>query len=118
MKIGIRLIKEKELSAASFETEYIEDAEYVFRDDKPKSAEVFIFTKNPIDKDRKIIRGRSIIEYKNSMDDIQIIEDDNKKYNYIYLLPGMWLFDTHNCVIEYDNGDLDKIRDYLSKYDS
>lgn len=114
MKIGIKLTVEDRSSAAF---EYIEDAEYIFRDDKPKLVDVFIFTKNPISNDRKIIRGRSMIKYNDDISDIQIIEDDGREYNYVYLLPGKWLFDVYNNIIEYGNEDLNIVKDYLSKYD-
>lgn len=119
MKIGIRFIKKSELNVSSCQFEFTEDAELTFRDeeDKPKSVELFIFTKNPISSDKRIIRLRPMVEYKGNTSDIQIIEDDGKECNYVYTAPGEWQFDIPNNIIEFDNGDLKIIKDYLSKYD-
>lgn len=119
MKIGIRFIKESELKVSSCQSEFIEDAELMFRNekDKPKPVELFIFTKNPISSDKRIIRSRPMVEYKGNTSDIQIIEDNNIGCNYIYTAPGRWQFNILNNIIEFDNGDLKTIKDYLSKYD-
>ena len=110
MKIGIKPI----ITSKSAKFEYVENAEYMFKDIIPESVEVFIFTNNPISIK---IRERSITELKENIDieDIKIISDNGKNNNYIYLLPGVWNFDSYNNTIL--DKEFEEIKDYLDKYD-
>ena len=113
MKIGIKFIV---IDSNSSEFEYVENAEYMFRDNISENTkvEVFIFTNNPINTDIKIVRERSLTEVKD-IDGVKIIEDDNKDFNYVYLLPGIWNFNSNDHTIL--DKELETVRDFVSKYE-